>query len=294
MRTLDASVIFEFRSEFEAALVRGCVSGRISGARIPHVEWRGIARPCQPDVLVTVDDIGHEVEISFAGGIECPPYVVDKEGLHWDFFKVFTAMALPRIIDSGVIPFHAAAVACASGLALLPGISGAGKSSVAFAALAAGYPVLASELLFLSGGIFRAGNSQMTIDAAALDRFGMTAPPQARRDGYRVACDTADVRTAAKVSILVFPRVSQTSLSIRRISARRARMLLFENAITQLPVGQLIAHETVPLGVIPTARQLALVAVEVATLSRVSAAIIEGRPADILTYISGVESAPCH
>ena len=129
------SVTFGFRSAEEAALVQECVARRVSGARLPPVEWTDEAYDMgSPEVFLSVEERGDDLLVEFSGAIHTPKYTVDKAGFHWDFSKVFTAFVLPRIVHMNIIPFHAATIVSETGAILLPGMSGAGKSSIAFAA----------------------------------------------------------------------------------------------------------------------------------------------------------------
>lgn len=293
---LGVSANLRFDSESSAALVRDNVVGRISGARLPPAEWR----PQPPDstppqIRVQVEDRGSDVRISYTGVLDIAPYVVDKAGLHWDFYSVITALIVPRLIERDVVAFHAAALRTATGTVLLPGTSGAGKSSVAFAALAAGVEVVASELAFVRRGGLIAGNSLLTIDAGALSRFHLPIPAEAREAAGRIALPARRVEEPLPVSRVVFPRVSLGGLHIRRISARRARMLLFENAIGEMPASQLVAHETVPIGVELSRHMQQVIAAQVVRLAGDNSVILDGSPADIVRYIvsanPGVDSA---
>lgn len=281
------SVIFGFRSPDSAAMVEQCVTGRISGARLPPITWVNEPQEADaPQVYLSVDERGDDLLVQFSGAIETPAYIVDKAGFHWDFSKVFTALVLPRIVRTQVVPFHAATVVSEAGAMLLPGVSGAGKSSVAFAALHQGWSVVASELSFIHDGEFVAGNAKMTIDRHALQRYGLVAPPTAVTVDRHVVMFTTAPSESLHVTRVLFPRVCATALTVRAISPRRARMLLYENAITQLPVGQLVAHETCPLGITPTHSELEIIAHQVEAIASLSPVIVEGTPDDIVAYLA--------
>lgn len=285
--TFHVSVVFGFSSATEAAVVQACVSGRISGARLPSIEWTNEPHGAEsPAVFLSVEERGDDLLVQFSGAIQTPPYSVDKAGFHWDFSKIFTALALPRIVHMNIVPFHAATVASNAGVTLLPGVSGAGKSSVAFAAFHQGFGVAASELSFIHDGEFIAGNAKMTIDSRALQRYGTGMPHAATEVDGRVVMRTLSPCEPLSVTRVLFPRVCDAPLAVRVISARRARMLLYENAVTQLPVGQLVAHETCPLGISPTRQELEIIAQQVERISRLNPVIVEGSPADIVAFLS--------
>lgn len=283
--SLDVSVHFGFDCAADAELVRACVDGRMSGARLPAVHWTAQAGAgARADVTLAVTDVGADLLVRFAGAVETPEYRVDKAGFHWDFWKMFTALALPGVIDGGVVALHAAVVGVEGMVTLLPGVSGAGKSSVAFAARSHGANVYASELAFLRDAQLIAANSRMTIDPAALTRFGIGVPAQAELRAGRVSLAISPRHHTLRVTRVVFPKVTAGPLVVRPISDRRARMLLFENALSQLPMAHLLAHETVPVAISPPATQLHAIAREVAAISSCGAVIAEGTPDTVAAY----------
>lgn len=281
----DVSVSVGFNSRDDAELVRSCVDGRASGARLPPLTW-ALHETTAPDVRLEVEDLGDDLMVRFCGAVQTPRYRVDKVGFHWDFGKVITALVLPKILKQGVVALHAATIAWPGRCVLLPGSSGSGKSSVTYASMALGADVRASELSFVRDGSLVAGNSRMTIDDAALARFGISRPPQARELDRRVVVDLPDHDEGAPFTRLAFPRVGLGRFSVRSITARRARMLLYENAVSQLPIGHLLVHETHPVGIIPSREELAVIAEQVALLSERNPAILEGPPQDIARYMA--------
>jgi len=285
VEALDVSVVYGFRSAAEADLVRILGHDRLSGARLPSVTWHAqTAAPGPVDIRIEVDDVGDDLVVQYSGAIRTPRYRVDKPGFHWDFTKVLAAVVIPRLLARNVLVLHAATVTRNGIGVLLPGSSGAGKSSVAFAARGLGADVPASELSFLRDGVLVAGNSRMTVDAAAVDRFGLPAFDSADQEGYRVLLPTSASDAPAAVTRLLFPRVCAGTLAVRPITARRARMLLFENAVSQLPISQLVAHETFPLGAAPTRTELDLVAQQIEKLSQLSPVIVEGSPDEVARF----------
>jgi len=285
LETLGVSVAYSFLSVAAANLVRRWGHDRLSGARLPSVTWHpDVAVPGPADIWVHVEEAGNDLVVQYSGTIRSPRYRVDKPGFHWDFTKVLAAVLIPRLLARNVLVLHAAAVTRNDVGVLLPGSSGAGKSSVAFAARGLGADVPASELSFLRDGMLLAGNSRMTVDAAAVDRFGLPAFDSADQEGHRVLLATSASDTPSALTRLVFPRVCAAPLTVRRITARRARMLLFENAVSQLPVGQLVAHETFPLGSAPTRTELDIVAQQIEKLSQLYPVIVEGRPDEVARF----------
>jgi hypothetical protein len=286
LRCVGVSTRVAFRSRREAELVRSCVEGRVSGSRLPQIAWeRQDGVPAE--VRLEVEDLGDDLMVRFRGAVETEPYRVDKAGFHWDFGKVVTALLLPQITGLGIVAIHAAALAWSGRCVLLPGSSGAGKSSIAYASMALGAEVRASELSFVRDSSLIFGNSRLTIDAAALSRFGIERPPESDQLDGRIVVDLPIHDQHVPVTGLCFPRVGLGSFSIRPITARRARMLLYENAVGQLPVTHLLAHETQPVGIPPSREQLATIAAEIGKLSDLDPVILEGTPHDIARHLAG-------
>lgn len=284
LHRFDVAISVGFATDSGAELVRSCVEGRVSGSRLPLISWNR-CEVAEPDVRIEVEDHGDDLAVRFLGGVETPRYMVDKAGFHWDFGKVVTALVLPEILRREVVALHAATIAWPGTCVLLPGSSGAGKSSVAFASMALGADVCASELSFAHHRRLLAGNSRMTIDEAALVHFGISKPPQAWELDGRIVLDLPESDRTLAISRVVFPRVGSGTFSIRRITSRRARMLLYENALSQLPVGHLLVHESHPVGLIPSREELAVIAEQVAILSELDPVVLEGRPQEIARYL---------
>jgi hypothetical protein len=238
---------------------------------------------------LTVEEFKDDLLVQFNGAVTTPQYKVNKVDFHWDFAKVFMALAIPRLVLQGVVPLHAAVVVSKAGAVLLPGLSGAGKSSIAFAAFQQGLSTPASELSFIRDGVLIAGNSVMTIDVGALERYGTQIPASATEIDGRVFLPSGYQSGPVRLSRVLFPRVCPTPLAVRTITTLRARMLMFENAITELPVANQVAHQTCPIGISPTKLELDIVSQQVELLARLSPAIVEGSPADVLTYISSLD-----
>ena len=281
----DDSVVVQFESVEQMASVRACVAGRVSGARLPPQEWCEINADVPPDLIVSVRDLDDAwVEIEYGGLVEVPRYRVDRAGLHWDFSKIVTAVLLPRLIEGGTVPLHAAVIGARGGV-LLPGSSGAGKSSVSFAALDANLAVYASELAFVQRGQLVAANSTLTIDPVAAALLGGEPAAPTLVDSRLTQPLAPLPENGVAIVGLAFPKVCDAPLRVRDITPRRARMLLFENIVSQLPVSQLVAHESEPLSLLPTRSQLRTIADECQRLSELKPTIVEGRPDDVLGHI---------
>jgi hypothetical protein len=283
--SLDADVLVEFTNTEAMEMMQSLVMGRVSGSRLPRVQWIVEDIDAEPQLRVDAEYQGESVAIEYSGQFTTSRYVVERSGVHWDFWRAVSACFTPSLLARGIIAFHAAALLTTDGVVLLPGSSGTGKSSIAFAARARGATVLASELCYISGCQLLAGNSTMTIDPAGLDRNKLMSPPDAVLLDGRVAVPSAELLHPTTINRVLFPRVAPMELFRRPITARRARMLLYENATSELPLGKLMVQETEPLGP-PTMQQLRTVAVATATLAAaVEAEIVEGRPQDVANYL---------
>ncbi|MCU0612553.1 MAG: hypothetical protein MUE60_12290 [Candidatus Eisenbacteria bacterium] len=257
---------------------------------MPALQWDDAPTPGSPNVAVHVKDNGSNLSIGYTGAVTTPEYLTTREGLHWDFGKVFTTLALPQLCRIPAVALHAAVLGHGRDEAvLLPGSSGAGKSAISIAALGLGKEVLASELAFVGGARIIAGNSQLTIDPRALDAFEFTIPGGARSLNGRVVIDLPECSLHHIVRV-AFPKVTFSGLRVREITSRRARMLLFENAVSQLGMSQLVAQETHPLGCPPVAEELEIMAQQVVRLSGSECVIVEGRPEEIAAFVTSGEA----
>jgi hypothetical protein len=144
-----------------------------------------------------------------------------------------------------------------------------------------GVPVHSSELAFVQDGRLACGNSALTIDRAALEFFGMPPPPSPSViDGPRFSIDLPPVEGPLEIRGLAFPQVHPGKVQVRSITSRRARMLLFENVVTQLPLVQLLAQETWPIWRPPRRDVVERIMEQVRRLSVLDPVIIAGRPLD--------------
>lgn len=277
------SIGFTFSTDSVADAVLAAVSGKISGIRLPAYEISPIARhDIAAQLTVDVVLAGRSVSARFGGDIVTPELVGDIDTLHWDFWKVSIAALSRALLAKGIVIFHAACVDKGGRLYLLPGSSGAGKSALSFFARSRGAAILASELCFVAGGHLVSGNSLMSIDPEAL--VALNIPRLGDEDELegKCVCQTEPLRRQRRIDRVIFPKISAAgNYAARSISDRRSRMILFENAIGQLAVSQLIHQQRVPVGVLPTQIEIDSIAAEVDVLSRVPALICEGPPAKI-------------
>lgn len=91
------------------------------------------------------------------------------------------------------------------------------------------------------------------------------------------------------ISRLIFPQVHPGEMHIRSITSRRARMLLFENVVTQLPLVQLLAQETWPLWRPPKRDAVERIMNEVTVLSNLDPVIVSGHPGLIASAVTAGE-----
>lgn len=286
LKTPPVCVVVAFESRTSSELARRCVLDAVSGFGLPPVSWDSdLPSVLAADFSLSIVEDRGMLRVQFGGMVQTARYEVEASGFHWDFWDAFLAVAIPRLIEDNVLVIHAAAIAVESKVFVMAGQSGAGKSSIAYAALTEDTRVLASELCFLRDGVLLAGNCSLTADPSALRLFNLCPPRTAKTIAGRVVV-TLPPFAPTPVSRLLFPRVADTPLRIREISDRRARMLLFENAITQHPICRLLAHETQPIGIAPSQDELAVIARQASSMATLAPAIVEGRPAEIAALLA--------
>lgn len=278
-----------FSSESSYQLAERFLFGRISGARLPPIRHSRVASAAEPTVWIDLEPTDEgKAQVAFRGVVDSPRYEVELAGFHWDFSKVINSLVMEAAVETSLIPVHAACLGAGDGVVLLPGASGAGKSSIAYAALTQGVPVHSSELAFVQDGRLVCGNSALTIDRAALELFGMPPPPSSSAiDGPRFSVDLAPLGGQPEISRLVFPQVHPGKMQVRSITSRRARMLLFENVVTQLPLVQLLAQETWPIWRPPPRDLVERVMEQVTELSVLDPVIVYGNPREIAVAVGG-------
>jgi hypothetical protein len=283
---LNFEVTLGFANAETYEIAQQHIFGRLSGARLPPLTHELAARTEQPSLFIDIDprDDGR-LDVRFRGRIDSPRYVAEREGFHWDFSKVLNALVMAESLRSGLVPLHGACVATPRGPALLLGASGAGKSSTSYAALEAGKTVYATELGFVHGDVLVCANSALTMDRGAIDRFGLS-DKLIRGAGlgskFQIALPRHDPIRIAEVC---FVQVHDGAARSRPITDRRARMLIFENVVTQLPVTQLLSQETWPLWMPPTRGEVDAAMDTVQQLSALSPRIVEGHPARIIELV---------
>lgn len=287
---LSFSTTLGFRSESAYRLAERFLFGRVSGARLPASRVTRASPPRLPEVWIDIDPAdGGRASVAFRGSVESPVYEAELQGFHWDFSKVINSLVMENVIGASLLPVHGACLRAPDGVALLPGASGAGKSSISYAALTQGRAVHASELAFVRHGRFLCGNSALTIDRAAVDLFSLGhLPDPGAVDGTRMMFGL-DSGGEQKISRLIFPQVDPGDMRVRPITSRRARMLLFENVVTQLPLLQLLAQETWPLWRPPGRDAVERLMDEVTVLSSLDPVMASGHPRRIAAAVAAGE-----
>ena len=283
---LGFATVLGFAGEVSYDLAVQHLFSRVSGARLPQHYMARLPKSVEPTVWIDIDPLPDgRASVGFRGAVDSPRYEVDLEGFHWDFSKVINSLVMDGAANSALLPLHSACLASSHGVVLLPGASGAGKSSISYAAMAGSHRVLASELAFVRGGEFLCGNSALTIDSAAIAVFGLSElrSPDGT-DGSRLVFNL-NQQPPTPISRLVFPQVHPGEPHVRTITTRRARMLLFENVVTQLPLAQLLSQETWPIWRPPSRDVVEALMDEVSRLSELEPVIVSGHPTGIVTAI---------
>lgn len=279
---LDAAISYRFSDPLAADEIVRWVSDRVSGIRLPPYGFSEMP-DFQVVAAVELDASIEESEITvqFGGEIPSHRYSARLPTFHWDFWKVSIAALSKGLLGRGVVIFHAACVEAGGATYLLPGVSGAGKSSLAFFAHSRGSPVYSSELAFIEGDRLIAGNSLMSIDPDALRVMCIPASANIELIEGKATLPTSALKGRSQSLRLVFPRISPSSSYFERvISARRSRMLLFENAIGQLGVSQLIDEQRSPVRSLPTHPEVDTIMQVVDRLGS-ECLICEGQPSQV-------------
>lgn len=283
--SLNSSIPITFHGDSSPEDIIQYISQSVSVSRIPphsfdqtssHELVDGL------DVFWTLQ--GSDVLIRFSNQSEAETYLVDLVGLHWDFWKSLVACLSTALFNSGIVIFHAAAILTQRGAFLFPGESGAGKSSIAFKALEMGEEVISSELCFIKDDIIIAGNMASSIDLAGLEYFGTSRPNNSSVFGEKLVAPNSLLENV-KINQILFPTVNLGDLKTREITSRRARMILYHNCIGELPFGQMVAHQRIPLLPNPGTKIVDLLSKTVDRLSQQKVALISGHPKHILEFI---------
>lgn len=285
IETLGLSVPIKFNNKYAQDIIIPKVSEKISVIRLPKYEWSASPLYNSTEMVeINADIYEEEVTVKFNCQSFGDAYSVDMEGIHWDFWKAVIATFTGALLSKNVIVSHAACIEINGCPILLPGISGGGKSSISFECMRRGLPVYASELCYLKEGEIIAGNLSASIDSAALEYFGMPIPKVSEYKENRVLVDTTALLEQKKIERVYFPKVTNSGLHVRQITIRRGRMLLYENIFGQLPSGQLLCHNSIPILPAPTSKQLEVVAKQVDCLLCTPPFIVEGSPSEIVDW----------
>ena len=288
IEALKTSVPIKFNSKNAQDTIIQKVSERISVIRLPIYEWGSSPLfSCTETVEIDADIFENDITVKFNCQSFGNAYSVDIGGFHWDFWKAVIATFTGALLSKDVIVSHAACIEINGKYILLPGISGGGKSSISFECMRRGFPVYASELCYLERGHIIAGNLSASIDSDALKYFGMPMPTISEYKENRVLVDTNPLIEKKKIEQVLFPKVTSSGLHVRPITIRRGRMLLYENIFGQLPSGQLLCHNSIPILPAPTSQQLEIIAKQVDILLDTPPFIVEGTPREIVDWLQG-------
>lgn len=283
---LEISIPIIFNNNEIKNHILPAVSERISGIRLPFYQWDSYPNyQCAPTVKLEAHVDGDDLLVQFNCQLFGDFYRVDLKGFHWDFWKVVIASLTTVLLSRNSIVAHAACIGINGELVLLPGHSGAGKSSLSFECLNQGLPVYASELCYLQNSYLIAGNAAASIDASALEHFQIDTPPYSQFKEDKVLRETSPLPAWKQIRQLYFPRVNHGKFHVRKITGRRARMLLYENFFSQLPPGQMIAHQTIPISPLPSTPDLEMISKQLVDLTQNHSFIIEGSPEDIVAWM---------
>lgn len=284
--SLQLSVPINFSSELLKLRVIKEVSETISTIRLPAYSFdkSSFFHLCN-EVNIEGDINGNILTVKFDCQLFGESYSLDISGFHWDFWKVVIASFSKELMKQKGMVSHAACVKINGKVILLPGHSGAGKSSVSYACLERDIPVFASELCYIKNGKIIAGNLHASIDDEALKRFGIKKPENTEVKANRVLSEITELEVPEEIDLIIFPNVRLGGIYAREISGRRARMILYENIFGQLPSGQLINHVKIPISPLPSAEELEAISEQLIQLTSDKSYIIEGHPAKVVDWL---------
>ena len=281
--SLPISMSFKFEDLQIQERLMNAVSGKVSGIRLPDYSISSESDyevACQIILKATI--FGDEFSVEFGGDISIPMFVSDFKGFHWDFWKVALSLVSKQLLLRGIVTLHAACVQKGELIYLMPGSSGAGKSAMSFFSRSQGGFVYATELCFIDDGKLIAGNATMSIDSEAINILDIPLCGDEEESDGKLICSTKHIAENSYVNRIIFPKISALQKYRQRdISARRTRMLLYENAIGQLGMSQLIDHQKTPVLLIPSEFELKTIASEIEKLSASPSIIAEGSPDEI-------------
>lgn len=281
--SLSISMSFKFENLQVQESLMNAVAGKVSGIRLPEYSISISANykvACH--IILNAIISGDIISVEFGGSLSIPMFVSDLKGFHWDFWKVALALVSKELLLRRIVTFHAACVRKGELIYLMPGSSGAGKSAMSFFSRSQGGIVYATELCFLVNGKLIAGNATMSIDYDAINLLNIPTIGDEEKSDGKLLCATKCIVEENCINRIVFPKISPSlEYRQREISARRTRMLLYENAIGQLGISQLVDHQKVPVLLIPTEIELKTIASEIGVLSSSPAIIAEGSPEEI-------------
>jgi hypothetical protein len=278
-----------FSEESASARIIEAVSGQVSSVRLPKYSFSEThSYPIVVDIQIDASIKNEIVTAAFSGDVDTPQIVDALQGFHWDFWKICIALIWRHLIKTGVVTYHAACIRKQVTNYLLLGHSGAGKSSMAYYARLRQGVAYSSELTFLNGTRFVAGNGIMSIDRDALSALELALAGNEKCFDAKILSPVACPPKDMFVDRIVFPKVVRKSGAPfkREIDARRARMLLYENAIGQMPICQLIDQQSSPIVLIPTEREVETIGYEICKLSKIPAVMLEGTPEEIWAMMS--------
>ena len=284
--SLELSIPVSFSSELLKLRVIEEVSETISTIRLPSYSWneKAFFHSCD-EINIEGDINGDILTVKFDCQLFGESYSLDISGFHWDFWKVVIATFSKELIKQKGMVSHAACVKINEKVILLPGHSGAGKSSLSFACLERNIPVFASELCYIKSGKLIAGNLHASIDDEALKRFGIKKPKKIEIKANRVLSEITKLEAAEEIDLVLFPDVRLGEIYTREISGRRARMILYENIFGQLPSGQLINHVKIPISPLPSVEDLKTISEQLIQLTSEKSYIIEGHPIKVVDWL---------
>jgi hypothetical protein len=271
------------------------VTGFSTAAIAPAINM--IVRPSSQSGTVTgsihVETVsaGANFDIAFSGSASTQRYIADMDQIVADTYNVVLAVLQTALVPQSIVALHAAFFDLNGAGVLVAGPSGAGKTSLAVAALQAGCSVFSSEITFVSEGLVRLGESSLIIGTGAVAKFGFDMrKTTTERRGSNWVMGLPLLSEARKIDLVVFPRVGLVPQGRRRLPRKGAEVQAFECAASQASLWRVVGDRTELVHVPWDAASSVATIAQAFRICQEPAWVIEGSPQDVMNSISEILS----
>lgn len=283
--TLDVSVSVVASSPDESHDLRLLLADTRSSIRLPRFQWAPYAAH------------GTRGAVSFEMRTDPTPAYAplpgktldkwiefDESQFHWDFWSLVQSSLSNLAREKNIVGLHAACVSTDGNAVLLPGGSGAGKSTISAAAHEAGFNVLATESTFVADSTFVTGNATAEFRLSSIRQFNIEL------DGLSSENGTGTMPLLGSeprlIRAVVWPSLREGNVLAREISPARARELLFRNAVEEAGFALLLGGRRKVFVSDSQPHSLQIIADEAARLSTLRHLAISGPPETVVAELA--------